>query len=260
MSARKKYSSDRETGIERGTNVRILYKLALRVLIGAVGISAVLGIYALLRQDLDDWTFKIIGTTLFVSATSLLIMVNAAGFEKRSVGYFLISGTGMLAALGALPVFLYALWREANNDDDPWRFAATLAIISVVAGHTSLLSLRPLSAQYRWLKPIAAVLAGALGVLVIWMFWYEKLGSAELRTVGVLSILLVSVTIAIPILSISRLTPGDDPDRAGRRAGRRLSDGVHYCPNCGRAVRASGENRRCGECGARFAVRFRARH
>ena len=259
MSACKIYSSDRETGIERGMNVRILYKLALRVLIGAVGISAVLGIYALLRQDLDTWTFKIIGTTLFVSATSLLIMVNAAGFEKRSVGYFLISGTGLLAALGALPVFLYALWREPDGDD-PWKFAATLAIISVVAGHTSLLSLRPLSAQYRWLKPIASALGGALGVLVIWMFWYEKLESAELRTVGVLSILLVSVTIAIPILSISRLTPGDDPDRAGGRAGRQPSDGVRYCPNCGHAVRASDEKGRCEECGARFAVRFRARH
>ena len=239
-------------------NVRNLYKLALRVLIGAVGISAVVGIYALLRQEFDDTTIKIIVTTLFVSATSLLIMANAAGFQKRSVGYFLISGTGLLAALGALPLFLNAGWREVNSDD-LWRSAATLEIIAVVAGHTSLLTIPQLSAQYRWLKPIATVLGVALGVLVIWVIWADAFESTPLRMVGVLTILLLSVTIVIPILSISRLTPGDDPDRAVGRAGRQPSDSVHYCPNCGRAVRASDEKRRCGECGARFAVRFRAR-
>ena len=42
------YYSDLETGIERNMNGRDLYKMALRVLIGAVGLSAALGIFALL--------------------------------------------------------------------------------------------------------------------------------------------------------------------------------------------------------------------
>jgi len=250
------YSSDRETGIARGMNGRHLYKMALRVLIGAVGISAVLGIYALLRRDLDEWSAKALGTALFVSAASLLIMANASGLEKRSVGYLLISGTGLLAALGALPVSLYALWLEVD-DDELWRSVAILEIISVFAGHSSLLSLRQLSAQYRWLKPIATLLGGSLAALVIWMIWAEEFGSAELRAAAVLSILLLSVTIVIPILS--RLVALDDPERAGGKAGRQRSDGVRYCPNCGRAVRASGEGGRCGECGARFAVKFGTR-
>ena len=91
-------------------NGRELNKMALRVLIGAVGLSAVLGIFALLRWDLDEWSAKTLSTTLFVSAASLLIMVNAAGIEKRSVGYLLISGTGLLAALGALAGLLAAGW------------------------------------------------------------------------------------------------------------------------------------------------------
>ena len=238
-------------------NGRHLYKMALRVLIGTVGISAVLGIYALLRQDLDEWSAKTLGTTLFVSAASVLIMVNSASLEKRSVGYFLISGMGLLAALGALLVFLYALWLEVD-DDELWRSAASLEIISVFAGHSSLLSLRQLSAQYRWLKPIATILGGALAALVIWMIWADEFESAELRAAGVLSILLLSATIVIPILS--RLVALDDPERAGDKAGRQRSDGVRYCPNCGRVVRASGEKGRCGECGARFAVKFDARH
>ena len=97
------YFAEWETGIERGMNGRDLYKMALRVLIGAVGLSAVLGIIALLQRDLDDWSGKTLGTTLFVSAASLLIMANAGGLEKRTVGYLLISGTGLLAALVALP-------------------------------------------------------------------------------------------------------------------------------------------------------------
>ena len=237
-------------------NGRDLYRMALRVLIGAVGLSAVLGIIALLQRDLDDWSGKTLDTTLFVSAASLLIMANTGGLEKRTVGYLLISGTGLLAALVALPVFLAALWLEVDGDG-LWKFAASLEIISVFAGHSSLLSLRPLPAQYRWLMPIATVLGGALAALVIWMIGAEEFESTQLRAAGVLSILLLSVTIVIPILP--RLVALDYPERAGSEAGRQPSDGVRYCPNCGRAVRASGENASCGECGARFAVKFDAR-
>ncbi len=205
--------------------------MALRVLIGAVGISAILGIYALLRRDLDEWSAKTLGTTLFVSAASLLIMVNAASLEKRSAGYFLISGAGLLAALSALPVSLYALWLEVDNDE-VWRSVAPLEVISVFAGHSSLLSLRQLSPRYRWLKPIATVLGGALATLVIWMIWAEEFESAELRAAGVLSILLLSVTIVIPILP--RLAALDDPERAEGKGGRQRSDRVRYCPSCGR--------------------------
>ena len=237
-------------------NDRELYKMALRVLIGAVAISAVLGVYALWRQDLFDWSGKALGTTLFVSAAALLIMANAAGLDRRSVGYLLISGTGLLAALVALPVFLYALWLDVD-DEGLWYFGASLEIIAVFAGHSSLLSLRRLSAQYWWLKPIATVLGGALAALVIWMIWSGDFGSGKWRAAGVLSILLLSLTIVIPILS--RLAALDDPERAGDSAGRQRSDRVRHCPNCGRAMRTSGGKRRCGECGARFAVKFDAR-
>ncbi|MCH8283198.1 MAG: YihY/virulence factor BrkB family protein [Chloroflexi bacterium] len=230
-------------------------------LIGAVALSAVLGIFALLQRDLDGWSFETLLTALFVSAASLLIMANVAGLEKRSVGYLLISGMGLLAALVALPVFLFALWLDVDGDG-LWRFGASLETISVLAGHTSLLSLRQLSAQYRWLKPIATVLGGALAALVISMIWADDLGEGKLRAAGVLSILLLSVTIVIPILS--RLVVPGDPERTGRetrsKAGGQRSDGVRYCPNCGRAVRASGENASCGECGARFAVKFDSRY
>ena len=224
--------------------------MALRVLIGAVGISAILGIYALLRRDLDEWSAKTLGTTLFVSAASLLIMVNAASLEKRSAGYFLISGAGLLAALSALPVSLYALWLEVDNDE-VWRSVASLEVISVFAGHSSLLSLRQLSPRYRWLKPIATVLGGALATLVIWMIWAEEFESAELRAAGVLSILLLSVTIVIPILP--KLAALDDPERAEGKGGRQRSDRL---PQLWTGVRASGEKGRCGKCGASFAVTF----
>ena len=121
--------------IGRGMNSGDLSRMALRVLIGAVGLSAVLGIFALLQRDLDEWSAKTLGTTLFVSAAALLIMANAAGLEKRSVGYLLISGTGLLAALGALLVFLAILWLvdDIDVDDGLWKFAASLEIIAVTS-------------------------------------------------------------------------------------------------------------------------------
>ena len=234
-------------------NGRRLYRVALLVLIGAVGVSAVLGIYALLRQDLDEWSGRTLGTTLFVSAAALLIMANAASLERRSVGYFLVSGVGLLAALVALPVSLYALWVEVD-DDGLWKSVASLDIISIFAGHSSLLSLSQISDRYRWLKPIATVLGSALAALVIWMVWAEQFESAQWRAAGVLSILLLSVTIVIPILS--RLTALDATERLRGGPGRQRPDGVRYCPNCGHGMRASGGKRHCRECGASFAVKF----
>ena len=222
-------------------NGRRLYKMALRVLIGAVGISAVLGIYALLRQDLDEWSAKTLGTTLFVSAASVLIMTNAASLDRRSVSFFLISWVGLLAALAALPVSLYALWIEVD-DDDVWKSAASLDVISIFAGHSSLLSLGQLTARYALLKPTATVLGGALAAFIIWMVWAGEFESAQWRAAGVLSILLLSVTIVIPILA--RLTTLDDTEGPSSRAGPRRPDGVRHCPSCGHGMRASGGKKR----------------
>ena len=233
-------------------NGRHLTKIALRVLIGAVAVSAVLGIYALLRRDLDEWSARTLGTTLFVSAALLLIMANATGLERRSDRYLLISGGGLLAALIALPLFLYALWLDIDGDG-LWRSAASLQVVSIFAGHSSLLSLRRLTVRYRWLMPVATLLGGALAALVIWMIWADEFESTYWRSAGVLAILLLSVTIIIPILS--RLVALDEREKSADR----LSDRVRYCPSCGRAMRASGARGRCSECGARFAVEFHAR-
>ena len=76
-------------------NGRDLYRMALRVLIGAVGLSAVLGILALLQRDLDEWSFKTLGTTLFVSATSLLIILKALLSNlSRNTGSYWFRGSG----------------------------------------------------------------------------------------------------------------------------------------------------------------------
>lgn len=240
----------------REMNDRGLYKSALKVLIGTVGLSAALGIYALLRQDLDEWSAKTLGTTLFVSAASLLIMLNAASLEKRSFGYLLISFAGVVAALTALPMLLYGLWLEVDNDR-LWKPAASLEIISGFAAHSSLLSLRRPTARYRSLLPIATIIGGVLATLVIWMIWAEEYESVQLRAAGVLSILLLSVTIVTPILS--RLAAIAEHGKSGGKTGHKVPHGVHHCPNCGRAVRSSGQKGRCTECGASFAVKFSAR-
>ena len=230
-----------------------LYRLALRVLIGAVGISAVLGIYALLRRDLDEWSAKTLGTTLFVSAASLLIMANAVRFEGRSRGYKAVSGFGLLAAIVALPVFLYGLWSEVE-DEALWKFGVSLEIVSIFAGHSSLLSLGRPPARYGWLLPLATALGASLTALIIGMVWAEKFESGAWRAAGILSILLLSVTIILPV--ISRLGAIDAPEVSAANAGK---DRIGYCPNCGESVKASRGRGRCSRCGAGFSVKFDAR-
>ena len=235
---------------------RILYKSALRTLIGAVGISAALGIFALLRQDLDEWSGKILGTTLFVSAAAFLIMPNAIGLRHRYKGYYLLSMVGLATTLVALPVFLYALWVDAEiwKQEDLWKLGASLEIFSIFTAHSALLSQRRLPDNYRWLMPFATLLGAALTSLVVWMIWGDVDSGEGPRAAGILSILLVSTTIIISILP--RLISLDGTAKAGGNVqGTRAGD-VGYCPNCGQPVSVLVGKGSCKKCGASFAVKF----
>ncbi len=162
-------------------NWKSLYRVALWVLIGSVAISAVLGIFALLSRELDDFGAKTLGTTLFVSAAALLVMSNSAVIEEKPRGYFYLSIIGLVMALVALPILLTALWVDAAEigpGGTLWNTGASLEIASLVTAHSALATLWRLPCRYRFMVPITTALALALGSLIVSMIWTGMGGDA----------------------------------------------------------------------------------
>ena len=233
-------------------NWKSLYRVALWVLIGSVAISALLGIYALFSRELDDFGARTLGTTLFVSATALLVMSNSAIIEEKPRGYFYLSIVGLVMALVALPVFLTALWQD-NAAESHWKLGVSLEIVSIVTAHSALLTLWRLPSKYQFLLPIATALAVALGSLIVIVIWTEESERGLWQIAGTLAILVTAITIIVPV--IPRLVALDAPDAA---AGG-VTYALRHCPNCGVVLTPgtrAGSKSTCVSCGAPFTVKF----
>jgi hypothetical protein len=213
--------------------------VALRVLIGSIAVSAVLGVWAILVGDFGEFEAKVLLTSLTVSGASILAMACGAAWERRSLVRAAAAGIGTAVVTGAL--ILVGIWGEVG-DDEFWRTTAMFSIVACACAHASLLSLAVLESRFRWVQWAAfgldAALAGSL-ILFVWDAWTDE--SAE-RFIGVVSILLASATIAAPVLHrMSRLP-----------AAGVLADAL-FCPSCGNGLQDSTQ---CLACGARFRVEF----
>ena len=114
------YNGQWTANIEHGDpNIiaKYIYKSSLKILILAISTSALLGIFALLRRDLDDWSAKAVFSTLLISASSILIIGNSIKNGKRNKTYFLISLVGIISSILALAHCLYLIWHSSNNPE-----------------------------------------------------------------------------------------------------------------------------------------------
>jgi hypothetical protein len=158
-------------------NWKSLFRVALGVLIGSVSVSAVLDVLVLFSRELDDFDVRTLGTTLFMAAAALLVMMNSAFIEEKPRRHYLFSVIGVVTVLVALPIFLTALWVDAEKfwwdgmAGALWNTGASLEIASLVAALFTLRSLRRLPTKYRSMAPIATTLALAFGLIAVIMIW-----------------------------------------------------------------------------------------
>ena len=227
----------------RNANIiaKFLYKTSLKILIVAISTSALLGIFALLRRDLDDWSAKSVFSTLLISGSSILIIGNSIKNGQRTNTYFFIPLVGIISSALALSLCLYLIWYSSDSPEI-WKTFGSLVIISLACTHSSLLSLMPLPQRYRFLQVVATLFAITLSTSIIWSIWY---GSWLLnwRVAGITGVCLASITILIPV--ISRLvTLQSSPNQI-----------VKYCPGCGGNATYNGRQTRCRKCKNIFLVR-----
>jgi hypothetical protein len=234
-------------------NAARLNRLVLRAFLASIAVNAALGIWALLGGDFGETQGKVLATSFLVSGAMLGVLVNGAAVRRR-VLWPLPLVAAVCAAAGML-WFVLALWVEA--DDEAWfKIGGTLLTVAAgatLAGLLALLGLRRAHEPLRW---VADALIAVLCLTVIVVMWAEIDTDWVGRVIGVESVLVAALTLAIPALSRFAPPPPDLPPPGLEQA--------RFCPYCGEALPGveagpeagvgDSEPLACARCGRRFTV------
>jgi len=209
--------------------------------LGAIAVTAALGLYAVLVPDFGELQAKILGTSASVSGASVLVLACAPAWERRL--YPLVPLVGVAATLLGLTLIVIGIWLKPTAEGY-WKTMGTALFIAGWGALVSLLALAPLVPRYRWTFLTAAGLTLLLASLGVVAMWAGPDSDAYGRVVAAVGVLAAAFVVAVPVLS-----------RAGRAAAASESV-VCFCPACGRELDAASREGPCPGCGARFRVRF----
>jgi hypothetical protein len=217
-------------------------RLALRLLIASVGISALLGIYTLLAGDFGELEVRILLTSLSVSGASILSMACGVAWERGRLGF--LPRAGVLLAIASCSLVVVGIWAEISEEEF-WNSVASAAIVATALAHSSLLSLARLEPRFSWSLPCAYVNAFLLAIVLVIVIWTEAESEWVWRGVGVLTVLLSAITILVPVFH-----------RMGRAVDLSVPGVIRFCPSCGAGVTAGESPASCERCGATCRIEF----
>ncbi|MHC4955191.1 MAG: hypothetical protein ACYTGZ_15150 [Planctomycetota bacterium] len=212
-------------------------RAALRLLIGSIAVSAVLGVRAILASDFGEIEMDVLRTALTVSWVSIVAMACEAAWERKSLAR--AAPAGMVAAIATGLLTLVGIWGEGHGDEY-WKTTATVAVVAFVCVHASVVSLAVVDRRFAWVRLAAYMLAMVWGGTLTFMIWDVLEIDFTVGFLGAVSILLAAATIVMPALH--RLS--------GLPASGATAD-ARFCPHCGHAV---DDPEFCEGCGARFRV------
>ena len=215
----------------------------LAFVLGAIAVTAILGLWAVLVPHFGELQAKVLGTSAAVSGASVLVLAFTPARERRLLGA--LPAVGIVLTGVGFCLVVTAIWTRAGGET-LGKTIGTTVILTVWAVLVCLLVLATLPARFRWTFLAAAGLTLALATVGIAAMWTEPGSTAVGRLAGVLAVLSAAFVLVVPILhraSRGELERADSRDRA-----------VTFCPSCG--SRLAGDSRACPRCGARFRVAF----
>lgn len=188
-------------------------RLAVAALIASLVVSGLLGIAALLVQEFGELQFKVLLSSLTVSAASILALASGAALR---LGRRRLAEAGIVTTVLSAVLILVLLWFEVN---EIWfvRAVASVGTVAVALSHASLLALARLSPRYEWIRTLAYVSVVLLTGVLISLYWIEQNEPWYFRLMGILSICVTVLTVLVPIfhrLSVAELrSTRDRPDK-----------------------------------------------
>jgi hypothetical protein len=172
-------------------------KAFLYVLVGSVGVSAFLGILAILSGRWGWFEVRILLTTVTIAVSSICGLACGAYLATKRGQALPLAGIALTFLAAGL--IITGMWIEASSLEY-WKLAATAAVFSVACAHLALLSMARLAEWFRW--SLVAAYAAILGVaaLISLMILGESHGSGMFQLLGVAAIIDAAISILIPIL------------------------------------------------------------
>lgn len=215
-------------------------------MLASVVVSALMGCYAVLREDWGKTEERLLLSTLSVFGTSMITLACGVAWERGRLS--VVPPLGIALGLLGLLLLLGVIWTEPDADSDLlWRGLATEITLALAATHASLISIFGLRRRYDAVPLVTYALNALLTAATLLLIWHERDWSDAFgRLYAALAVLVIAATIAIPVL---RRLDGPAPET------RPGGTGARFCPYCGVALDPPGLTR-CEACGAVFEVRL----
>lgn len=177
-----------------------LKRLFLYPFLISIALSALIGIGVVLFGDFGSFEVRVLMTTLTISGASILGL---------TCGAFLETGRGRLLPMAGIAITVIAavmtlliIWDVGDDSTIFIKSTLTAVLLAVSCSHLSLLSLARLDRRFVWTLTATHIFVWTLTAILLYLMWFEPDDPTDLigRVIAVLSILIVSVTVATPVL------------------------------------------------------------
>ncbi len=220
--------------------------------IASIATCGAMGIYCLLIGSFGRLEAQILGSVAAVGAASILCLSAAVAWERHR--WHPIGPVAALAVAVALALVLVGIWGESSLQEEYYRWMGSGCVIGVSLTHIALLSLARLRRGYEWVRYATLLAIAGLVGLIILAIWGTIFGSTSERTIGIVAIVDVCGTIAVPILHrISAI--------ATREAIRTVELAITLtCPRCDTSQELPVGRSKCDTCGLKFVIDIEEEH
>ena len=176
-------------------------RFLLITMIASLVICALVGIYIFIFGNWDETEMKVFGTTQGVAWFSLLGFCCSLHQNKPKLKWF--SLTGVIVAIIAFILAIYALWWELDESGVQWKATMIAFIVSFALAHMSLMLLvKPKSALTRYSLYATLVFIMVVAALLINLVYCgTEPTETFIKVIGVFAILDVLGTITTPLLN-----------------------------------------------------------
>jgi hypothetical protein len=177
-----------------------LRRIFLISLIASVATSAVIGIGVLLLGNFGSVEVRVLMTTMVITIVSVLGLACGAYIEIRGGKLVPFAGIALSVIAGLMSAFI--IWDILDDDEFFIKSFLTATLLAAACSHLSLLSLARLDQRFSWTRISAVVSVVLLCTILLFILWFEPTGESDLiyRVLGVLGILLASITVVTPVL------------------------------------------------------------
>ncbi len=176
-----------------------LRKFFLYILIASVAACALIGIGVLLFGTFGEFESRVLATTFTITCTSILGLACGAYFETKGARTLPIAGITLSILAGLFVIVV--IWFHDRTGDTFAKMTVTATMLAATCALLSLISLATLDRKFLWSRYLAFLASIVLDAILLWLLWFQPEGDSDIvsRTIGVLSIVIASVTVMTPV-------------------------------------------------------------